>query len=56
MLGNGAVRRLNLIEYPLAGAAKPELRNGRLTVALKPHEIATVGIKVKGIKKLRITN
>jgi alpha-mannosidase len=46
-LGNDAVRRLNLVEYPLAGAEKPELKNGRLTVALKPHEIATVGIKVK---------
>ncbi|MDR2763462.1 MAG: glycosyl hydrolase-related protein, partial [Tannerella sp.] len=47
MLGDGIVRKLNLMEYPLDGADKPELRNGRLTVALKPHEIATVGIKVK---------
>jgi alpha-mannosidase len=45
--GNGAVRRLDLTERPLAGASKPELKNGRLTVALKPHEIVTVGIKVK---------
>jgi alpha-mannosidase len=45
--GNGAVRRLDLTERPLAGAAKPEWRNGQLTVTLKPHEIATVGIRVK---------
>jgi alpha-mannosidase len=42
---NGAVRRLNLIEYPLADANKPELKNGILTVTLKPHEIVTIGIK-----------
>jgi alpha-mannosidase len=45
--GNGIARRLNLIEYPLGGADKPELKNGKLTVTLKPHEIATIGIKVK---------
>jgi alpha-mannosidase len=46
-LGNGAVRRLDLTEHPLAGADEPALRNGQLTVTLKPHEIATVGIRVK---------
>jgi alpha-mannosidase len=45
--GNGAVRRLDLTEHPLAGAAKPEWQNGQLTVTLKPHEIVTVGIRVK---------
>ncbi|MDR2385197.1 MAG: glycosyl hydrolase-related protein [Tannerella sp.] len=46
-LGNATVRRLDLLEYPFVGADTPELRNGRLTLTLKPHEIATVGIKVK---------
>ncbi|MDR0758290.1 MAG: glycosyl hydrolase-related protein, partial [Tannerella sp.] len=46
-LGNAVVRRLDLQECPIDVADTPELRNGRLTVTLKPHEIATVGIKVK---------
>ena len=46
-LGNGAVRRLDLTEHPLADAGKPEWRNGQLRLALKPHEIATIGIKMK---------
>lgn len=46
-LGNSPVRRLYLTEYPLAGAARPEWRNGQLTLALGPHEIATISIKVK---------
>ncbi len=46
-LGNGVAGRLNLIEYPLDIADKPVLSNGKLQVALKPHEIATIGIKIK---------
>jgi len=39
-----AARRLDLIERPLEGAAAPELRGRRLSVALRPHEIATLGV------------
>ncbi|MDR0394798.1 MAG: glycosyl hydrolase-related protein [Tannerella sp.] len=46
-LADGLARRLDLTERPLAGAADPELQNGQLTIALKPHEIATIGISIK---------
>ncbi|MDR0845368.1 MAG: glycosyl hydrolase-related protein, partial [Tannerella sp.] len=42
---NGVARRLNLIEYPLADAEKVTFNNGRLQVALKPHEVVTIGVK-----------
>ncbi|MGB4017020.1 glycoside hydrolase family 38 C-terminal domain-containing protein, partial [Petrimonas mucosa] len=40
-----AVRRLNLIEMPLQGAAAPVSKGSAFTVGLKPHEIATIGIR-----------
>ncbi|MDR1525657.1 MAG: glycosyl hydrolase-related protein [Tannerella sp.] len=36
---------LNLIELPLKGAKPLTVKNGALTVSLKPHEIVTLGIK-----------
>jgi alpha-mannosidase len=47
-LGNKTVTRLNLIELPLAvtdGASKTALKNGKLTLSIKPHEIITLNIK-----------
>jgi alpha-mannosidase len=44
---NGTARRLNLIEYPLAGAETLQINNGSIQLSLKPHEIVTIGIKTK---------
>lgn len=40
-----SARRLNLIEMPLQGVSSPALQGTTLSVQLKPHEIATIGIK-----------
>jgi len=46
-----SARKLNLIEFPLDITDKPVLSNGKLQVTLKPHEIATIGIKIKKQKE-----
>lgn len=40
-----SAQRLNLIEIPLQNTSSPTLKGTTLTVQLKPHEIATIGIK-----------
>jgi alpha-mannosidase len=40
-----SARRLNLIEMTLQGVSSPALQGTTLLVQLKPHEIATIGIK-----------
>ena len=40
-----SARRLNLIEMPLQNASSPALQGTILSVQLKPHEIATIGIR-----------
>ncbi|HBU44627.1 MAG TPA: hypothetical protein DEB36_02530, partial [Porphyromonadaceae bacterium] len=40
-----SARRLNLIEMPLQDVSSPTLQGTTLSVQLKPHEIATIGIK-----------
>ena len=39
-----AVRRLNLIEFPLENVAKPTFKGKFITVKIKPNEIVTFGI------------
>jgi len=46
----GAVQsaeRLDLIERPMAGSPTPEIKDRIVTVALKPHEIVTLGIRTR---------
>lgn len=40
----GAVRRLNLIEQPLAESIEPTFNGNTVQVKIKPHEIVTLGI------------
>jgi alpha-mannosidase len=40
-----SVRRLNLIEFPLDNALKPEFKGNTINVKIKPHEIVTLGIR-----------
>ncbi len=42
-----SAERLNLVEFPLRDAAVPVIRGKSVTVSLRPHEIATIGIKWK---------
>jgi len=39
-----SVRRLNLIEFPLANAAKPTVNGNTIQIKIKPNEIVTLGI------------
>jgi alpha-mannosidase len=41
-----AVRRLNLIELPLANANKPIVKGKTIQVKVKPNEIVTLGMTV----------
>lgn len=41
-----SVRRLSLIELPLQNVPSPALQGTTLSVQLKPHEIATIGIRL----------
>jgi alpha-mannosidase len=40
-----SAERLDLIERPLEGATAPVFGGGTISVALRPHEIVTLGIK-----------
>ena len=42
-----AARRLNIIEFPLSGVAETTIKDNVVTVKIKPHEIITLGIKLK---------
>lgn len=39
-----AVRRLNLVEFPLSGLTEPYIEENTVSVSIKPHEILTLGI------------
>ena len=41
-----AVRRLNLVELPLEGAAQPQVSGQVVKLVIKPHEIVTLGCKI----------
>ncbi len=40
-------RRLNIIELPLSGVPEPIVKENVVSVKIKPHEIVTLGIKLK---------
>ena len=40
----GSVRRLNLVELPLANAVKPTVNGKTIQIKIKPNEIVTLGI------------
>ena len=40
-------RRLNIIEFPLTGAAETTVKGNTVSLTIKPHEIVTLGIKLE---------
>ena len=42
-----SARRLNLIEWPLAEAAKPTVSGKSIQLKVRPYEIVTLGCKVR---------
>ena len=42
-----SARRLNLIEWPLADAAKPKVTGQSIQLKIRPYEIVTLGCKVR---------
>lgn len=42
-----AVRRLNLIEFPLSNVAEAKIKENSISVNIEPHEIITLGITLK---------
>lgn len=42
--------RLDLIERELSGASDPSVKGNKVTVSVRPHEIVTLGLKVKKMK------
>jgi alpha-mannosidase len=47
VIREGNARRLNILELPLTEAETLAVKDGSVRLSLKPHEIATIGIKVK---------
>ena len=43
----GAARRVTLLELPMNGAEKPQYKEQNVSVTLKPHEIATLALRLK---------
>jgi alpha-mannosidase len=40
-----AARRLDIIERPLEGVSQPHISGNTVEVAIKPHEIVTLGLQ-----------